>query len=258
MSHFTSEENGMIFVSKVKNQNKENWDMKAKIIVLALVSMLVSVTAAQAQGQKVHTRPITRADIPDQSDKEAKLTLDKASERYRTKPMKIDFQIVMEDTKTGKKETTNGNLVVKGDKFVLSLPDAQTYFNGKEEWIYVAKNNEVTVTYPTQKELQELNPSYILNSYLGNTTVQWSRDNKKSDSFYTIDIYPAYKDKKDYYKVVVKVNRQTYDVKSIQVMNRNGVHAHFTVVKTESKKFDDTHFTFYPKSYPGVTINDMR
>ena len=37
-----------------------------------------------------------------------------------------------------------------------------------------------------------------------------------------------------------------------------GGNATPTVVKTESKKFDDTHFTFYPKSYPGVTINDMR
>ncbi len=234
--------------------------MTIKTIVCALLiaAFTPTITFAQAPTTKLHSRPVTRADIPDQSDADAKATLDKAAQRYRTRPMKVDFQITLTDTKTGKKQTDKGTLVVKGDKFVLSMADAQTYFNGKEEWIYVAKNNEVTVTYPTTKELQELNPSYVLNAYLGNSTVQWSRDNNKNSDNYTIDVFPDYKDRKAYYKAIVSVNRKTYDVRELNVLNRNGVHVRFSVLKSETKKFDDAYFTFYPKSYPGVTVNDMR
>lgn len=106
--------------------------------------------------------------------------------------------------------------------------------------------------------MQELNPTYILNSYLGNSTVQFSRDNKKADAFYTIDVFPAYRDHKAYYKATIKVNRKNSDIISINVLNRNGVHANFSVLSAVQRKYDDAFFTFYPKSHPGVTINDMR
>lgn len=225
---------------------------------LLLAVMMATSVAGFAQTTRTHSRPVTKADIPNQSDAKAKSILDKASEKFRTTPMQVNFSILIHDTKTNKKESIKGNVMMKGVKFKLSANQVDTYYDGKYEYIYNMKNNEVTVTTPTKKDLQEINPAYLLSSYTANCTIQFSTDNKKSDKNYTIDVFPDRSERKDYYKAIVKIEKSTSAVKSVKILSKSGVHSTFYVLKAQKGAKGDAFFTFYPKSHPGVIVNDLR
>ena len=59
-------------------------------------------------------------------------------------------------------------------------------------------------------------------------------------------------------KAIVKVNRNTMNVVSINVLSKNGVHTLFSVTGTAKSTYNEAAFTFYPKSHPGVIVNDLR
>ena len=231
--------------------------MKHSLFITAALAASISFTSVCAQQQRTHLKPVTKADIPSQTDAKAKALLDKAAEKYKT-DIKVDFKILVNDTKTGKKDNITGEIMMKGTKFRLSVPGTQTYYDGKYEYIYVAKDNEVSITVPTKKDLQEVNPAYLMTSYTTNSTIQFSMDNKSSDPNHIIDVYPDRSQGKGYYKATVKINKKTMELVSIKILSQNGVHTLFTVVKTQKNKYGDAFFTFYPKSHPGVVVNDLR
>ena len=46
--------------------------------------------------------------------------------------------------KTYEKNTVmNGLILMKGEKFKLQLPDMETYYNGKVEYVYMIKEKEI-------------------------------------------------------------------------------------------------------------------
>lgn len=199
-----------------------------------------------------------KPEIPSQTDPKAKAILDKAAAKYNSSPVQVFFQINVTDTKSGKKDSFKGDVVMNGKKFRITTPSAQTYYDGRNQYVYVAKNNEVSISIPTPKELQEVNPAFLMSSYTVHATVQFSLDNKSSDPYYTIDVFPDYSQRKEYYKSIVQIDRKTMQVKSIKVLSKNGIHTLFTAQKTQRKSLNDAFFVFYPKAHPGVVVNDLR
>ncbi|MBO7337755.1 MAG: hypothetical protein J6U33_03835, partial [Paludibacteraceae bacterium] len=124
--------------------------MRKSLFITAALAASMTFTSVYAQQQRTHLKPVTKADIPSQTDAKAKALLDKAAEKYKS-DIKVDFKILVNDTKTGKKENITGEIMMKGVKFRLSVPGTQTYYDGKYEYIYVAKDNEVSITTPTKK-----------------------------------------------------------------------------------------------------------
>lgn len=195
-----------------------------------------------------------------QTDAKAKAILDRSSLRIRQGDTRIDFTLFITDTKTEKTHKFNGYVLMKGNKFFLNLPMSQTFFNGKTQYVYVRKNNEVSVTTPTKKQLEEINPAFMLASYASKgTSVQFSLDNASSKDDYVIDVFPAFRSKKDYYKAITRIDRKTLTVESIKVLAQNGVHSTFKVNRIQTdQSYNDAIFTFYPRAYPKVVINDLR
>ncbi len=195
-----------------------------------------------------------------QIDTKAKSILDKASANLKkNETIKIDFTLTLEDTKTGKKEVIKGDVVSKNNKFKITTPAVQTYFDGKDQYVYTLKNKEVSISTPTKDELQEINPALILSSYAKNSKIEFSLDNKESLPHHVIDISPDLKLKKPYYKTVVKIDKKTLQLISIKVLSQNGVQTLFAVNKIDTGvKYDDNFFTFDSKANPNVEINDLR
>lgn len=194
-----------------------------------------------------------------QDDAKARAILDKVSGKYKESVSKIDFTLTLEDTKTEKKEVIKGDVVMKGKKFRLMVPKVNTYYDGKSQYVYMLKNNEVSISTPTLQELQGINPALILTSYTKQSTVQFSLDNKPELPYNIIDVFPDFKAKKGYYKAIVRVDKKTFNLISMKVLSQSGVHTLFQVIKFEPKlKYDDSFFVFDFKSNPKVIINDLR
>jgi outer membrane lipoprotein-sorting protein len=194
-----------------------------------------------------------------QTDLKAKAILDKASAKFKKVPAKVNFTMTIEDTKSEKKDIIYGDVVFKDSKFRLTVPKVQTYFDGKTQYVYMHKNNEVSLSVPTKEELQDVNPTMLLTSYSKNASVQFSLDNKPELKYNIIDVFPDFKQKKAYYKSIVKIDKKTLDVISIKVLSQSGIHTLFQINSTDVKtQYEDSYFVFDFKANSKVVVNDLR
>ncbi len=194
-----------------------------------------------------------------QSNTKAKAVLDKAAASLKKNTAtKIDFTLTIEDTQSNQKETMKGDIVIQGAKFRINTPLLQTYFDGKNQYVYMAKNKEVSISIPTKEELQE-NPALLLSNYSQESSVHFSLDDKDSLPYYTLDLFPDLKAKKTYFKSIIKIDKKTSALISIKVLAKNGIHTLFEANKIEAKdKYNDNFFVFDTKANPKAIINDLR
>ena len=103
----------------------------------------------------------------DAVDPKAMALLDKSTSSFNqsNKSSKIDFSCIVENTQSGKKQNLKGYLLLKGEKFKLSVAGVDTYFDGKTEYVYMPESAEVTVSEPGKEEVKKINPILIITSY---------------------------------------------------------------------------------------------
>ena len=68
-------------------------------------------------------------------------------------------------TMTGGMGNASGTIAVKGKKFQATSPVATIWFDGKTMWTYMKKNDEVSITTPSDAQLQKINPYNFINLY---------------------------------------------------------------------------------------------
>lgn len=87
--------------------------------------------------------------------------------------------------------TGNGSLKAAGGKFIVKLPDAEVWYNGKEMYTYNKGAGETTVVIPTAEELSQSNPlNYILTAQK-NYNVSFST--VKKNGKYVLELTPKQK-----------------------------------------------------------------
>ena len=91
----------------------------------------------------------------------ARQVLDKAAETVSNK-QGVTAKFSISGANIG---NTSGTISVKGNKFHASTPLATIWFDGKTQWTYMKKNDEVNVTNPTEAQLQAINPYNFINLY---------------------------------------------------------------------------------------------
>ena len=145
---------------------------------------------------------------------EAKAILDKAAQAIQNAGgSKVEFSLTINNAQTNQKQTMNGTLLLKGDKFKLSIADTETYYDGKSQWLYMPDFEEVTISTPTAEELSELNPTAILSSYKQGYKLK-KEDDKTVDGkqAFVVNIHPEDRNK-PYHRVNID-NKYLFSVNS--------------------------------------------
>lgn len=113
--------------------------------------------------------------IAQQQQSQAKAVLDKTAEAFRKAGgVKADF-IIKSVTNGLVEGSESGTIQLKGEKFVLKASEVITWFDGKTQWSYVVRNDEVNVSNPTQEELQQINPYTFLYMYQKDFPINWEQ-----------------------------------------------------------------------------------
>ena len=113
--------------------------------------------------------------IAQQQQSQAKAVLDKTAEAFRKAGgVKADF-IIKSVTNGLVEGSESGTIQLKGEKFVLKASEVITWFDGKTQWSYVVRNDEVNVSNPTQEELQQINPYTFLYMYQKDSLISWEQ-----------------------------------------------------------------------------------
>ena len=191
---------------------------------------------------------------------EAKAILDKAAQAIQNSTgSKVEFSLTINNAQTSQKQTMNGTLFLKGDKFKLLIADTETYYDGKNQWLYVPDFDEVTISSPTTEELSEINPTAILSSY--KQGFKLAKENDKTvdgKQAFVINIHPEDRNK-PYHSVEIIVDKTTYDIISISTFGKGGTDTTIKVKKHEKgQNFADQIFVFDPKKHPNIEVIDLR
>lgn len=181
------------------------------------------------------------------SGQTAKSVLDKTAARCTQGAVQVDFSA------KAKQGTSTGTLVAQGNRFTLSSPEVNIWFDGRTEWSMVKGSGEVNVFNPSAKEIASMNPLNFINLYKKG----YKMSMKTVGSNYEVHLV-ASSSKQSIGEMYLYINKQTY--KPAIVKLRTGKD--WTAITIKNFKSlgqkPAAYFSYNAKDYPGVTVIDMR
>ena len=190
-----------------------------------------------------------------QNDKQAEQIVADFVKSVEQSAIQTDFTLTISDENGLPAQKQNGTFFIKNNKFLLMLEDVQVFFDGKTQWSYVFSNNEVSITEPSEDELAEINPIFILREYQNKSAIHFSADGKSAEN-YTIEMLPIIK--ADFDKIEVRLNKSTRNLLSMKLLGGNmSVQISFSNFQ-HGANIPDSRFIFNKSQYKDVFENDLR
>ncbi len=193
---------------------------------------------------------------------DAKKILDEVSAKTRTfKTMSADFQFSMVNEEMDINEQNNGTIKVKGQKYVVDLPDAgiKVFSDGETIWNYMEDGNQVTVSSVDDSGSELMDPSSIFSIYeRGFRSSYVGEANENGKAVYKIELFP---DSEEYQvtKIEVSVDKATMMLSSAKLHATDDNIYSILVRKMEiNKNFPDSDFIFDASKYDDVEVIDFR
>lgn len=216
---------------------KNPFEMKKQSLILLFCLLAIHVTAQQ--------------------DPEAMKVLSEFSKRATSAPsVSMDFSLVTDDSRSGDVSTMEGSVVLKGDSFMLTLPENGVWSDGKTAWSYLTDINEVTITENDPDDGSFMSkPSLLFTMYqkgykvrlIGQTQNEW-----------IIDLYPE-DISGDMIHMRLKISKPGYNLNSAEYKTKEGITVTLNTIKYDlAFKPEADFFTFKPGDHKGIDVIDMR
>ena len=214
---------------------------------------------------------ITSNSLYAQKDVEAKVILNKVSEKYRTYDViKTNFSFTIENQQAGVREVRTGTMIAKSksNKFrvIIYGPEESAkpiieqviISDGKTQWTYLKKDNEVQENNP-DNSAEGLNPAKIFTIYEKGYKYIYNGDSKADGKVYQeIDLTPEDIDKQ-FFKIRLEIDKLKKQIYSALICDKNGNRYTYTLHSfTSDASVPENTFTFDPKEYKGVEVVDLR
>lgn len=148
--------------------------------------------------------------------------------------------------------SASGTIAVKGRMFNASTKQSSMWFDGKTLWTYMAKNDEVNVTTPTETQLQALNPYNFINLYKQGFKYTMT----KNDKSYNVHL-TATDQKRKIRELFIVVDKSTYQPTEVKML-QNSKWTTFTISNLKTTKLSDSFFKFNSKDFPSAEVIDLR
>lgn len=188
------------------------------------------------------------------SDKEALALLKKAGTPYSTGNAVVNFTNTL--TLPGDKPVKSvGVLQQTGNSFNLDIPEYQIISDGVTRWVFMKRANEVNI-YSNQESNDWLNPQDFLTLFKA-TDLVFVMAGKKTDGTQIIEAKPLKGRFEDFSKITlhIKADKLTY----LLALGKDSSRQEISITSsTFPSTIDKAKFTFDPKKYPGVHVEDLR
>lgn len=181
-----------------------------------------------------------------QNAKEARKILDKTAQTlYSKSGAKANFSA------SGKLGNVSGTVAVKGNKFYAYTPASVVWYDGRTQWTYMKKSQEVNISTPTEAQQQSMNPYKFLYIYKNG----YKLSVKKLGNGWQVHMDAVNQGRtiKEMY-VTVSKNYQLQTVK----MRQSGGWTTIRVSNFRKVNLSDSHFRFNSKEYPNAEVIDLR
>ena len=148
--------------------------------------------------------------------------------------------------------SASGTIAIKGRKFHATTPQATIWFDGKTQWTYLKKNEEVNVANPSEAELAAINPYSFIYMYKNG----YAYTLKKKGNNY--EIHLTAKDKKrGIQEMYLLVNQKTSVPSQIRMRQKKGWTT-ISISQFKQANLSDGIFRFNSKDFPNAEVIDLR
>lgn len=196
-----------------------------------------------------------------QKDSKAKEWLDKSSQAFKKAgEMTIAFTMNIKDIAANATESFDGTIDIKGSKFHLDIPDMETWFDGKTQWVLQKGWDEVSISEPDQKEVQAINPATIFTIYQAGCNYKYigERTDIKGKKVQEVELTPIAKNS-DMTKIIMQINPTDYMPVKIQILYKNKIENRIFINKYQKNmNLPDSLFVFNVVQYPDAEMIDLR
>ena len=148
--------------------------------------------------------------------------------------------------------SASGTIAIKGKKFNARTAQATVWYDGKTQWTYMKKTNEVNVSNPTQAQQMSMNPYTFINIYkTGYTSTM-----KTIGSNYKVRLVAQNK-KRTVQELILTIDKKSYIPSQIK-MRQGNTWSTITVSNFKAKSISNSTFVFNSKDFPKAEIVDLR
>jgi len=190
----------------------------------------------------------------------AKTILDQVSAKNKEyTSIMADFTFTMDNEEEDIHEVSEGNIILKGDKYRLKLMGVDTYFDGTTMYSYLIDADEVNIKEPDEDDDEALNPAKIFSIYESGFTYKYVNEEKNTKgNYHIIDLFPNNTDK-GFSSIRLRINAKTNQIESLKSIGKDGNNISIVLKKlTPNLSYSSTDFVFDTKANPDVEVNDMR
>lgn len=173
--------------------------------------------------------------------------LDRAAQKLTAKSgVKADFKASMPQG------TITGTIAIKGNKFMATTQHTKVWFDGKTQWTYMMRNDEVNVSNPKDSELQSLNPYNFINMYKKG----YKSTMRKDGNSYVVHLTADSKSKK-VQELFITVDSKSYSPTQVKML-QGKKWTTFDVSNLTQQSLPDSYFRFNAKDFPTAEVIDLR
>lgn len=212
-----------------------------KKIFIVLLLLLVVMQSSYAQVSNLTARQI----------------LDKTSLSIRkAMPFQISF-VASQDNGNLQTSKFSGTFYTKGKMYYLKSSQYQIWFDGKTQWTYLPKNNEVNVSSSDGRQEQQFNPYYFIDLYKEGYSYTLSNEKTRGVDCFSIRLLA--KKERAIKEVFLVINKKTFLPISVKFRRgtSNWIRISISSLKA-NQKISNAFFSFPMKKFPNVEIVDLR
>jgi outer membrane lipoprotein-sorting protein len=196
-----------------------------------------------------------------QKDAKAKEWLDKSSAAFsQAGALSVDFTMNIKDAPHKLSESFEGTIDMKGVKFHINVPDMETWFDGKTQWVLQKEYDEVNISEPDAKDVQALNPATIFSLYKKGCNYKYTgeKTDSKGKKVQEVELIPQAKGS-EMTKIVMQIGSGDFMPVKIHIVYKNKIENTIYISKyVKNANLTDSRFVFDKKKYPDAEIIDLR
>ena len=198
-----------------------------------------------------------------QQDAKSKQILDEVSIKTQSfKTISADFIFTLtNDELEDFNEKSKGSIKLKGNKYVVSLPDIgmKVFSNGKTVWNYMEEGNQVTISNAEDNQNELMNPSTVFTLYEKGFESKYLGEVKEgNNAYHQIALFPDI-DQNDVSKIILLIDKSKMMIHSASLFGTDGNLYGIEISEINAtQEIPDSTFEFNPNEYNDVVIIDFR
>jgi outer membrane lipoprotein-sorting protein len=189
-----------------------------------------------------------------QNDPKAKALLDQVYNKVKSYDnLYIAFKYALDNSKENVHQETNGDVTLKGDKYLFNYLGATKLFDGTKTYTIIPENEEVVIESNENKEEDAITPSKMLTFYTDGYNYQMDiLQNVNGRQIQYVKLTPIDSNSQTK-EILLGIDANTKHIYNLIEVGNNGTKTTITVSSLKTNEpLPDSMFSFDEQKYEGL------